>query len=208
MKVFGLTGGIGMGKTTAGNLLGERAVPVIDTDVLAREIVEPGRPALQEIQRAFGNQVIGPDGQLRREELARIVFSDTAARQKLENITHPRIRELWQAQIEKSGGGKHRRPRSSLFPCCSKPAPRASWTRRSARPGPPPPSVAGSPNAAGPRSKSPSVWPLNGRSKKKMARADYIALSEDGLEILAEQLDRIFFGKSSGRATAHDHQGA
>src|SRR5262249_54129238 len=70
------------------------------TDLLAREVVEPGRPALQEIVRAFGSQLVGTDGRLRRDELARIVFSDPAARQKLEDITHPRIRELWQAQVD------------------------------------------------------------------------------------------------------------
>src|SRR6185295_5789625 len=56
--------------------------------------------ALQEIQRAFGTQLTGPDGRLRRDELARIVFSDPAARQKLESITHPRIRELWRERIK------------------------------------------------------------------------------------------------------------
>src|SRR5215471_18546701 len=100
MKVFGLTGGIGMGKTTAGNLLQLRGLLVIDTDLLAREIVEPGRPALQEIARVFGNQLIGADGRLQRDELARIIFSDPAARQTLEDITHPRIRELWLARVE------------------------------------------------------------------------------------------------------------
>jgi len=100
MKLFGLTGGIGMGKSAAAEILAERGVSLIDTDLLARSIVEPGQPALKEIQRAFGDSIISPDGKLRRDALARIVFSDPAARQKLEEITHPRIRELWRTQIE------------------------------------------------------------------------------------------------------------
>jgi dephospho-CoA kinase len=98
MKLFGLTGGVGMGKSAAERLLRARRVPVVDTDALAREVVEPGQPALAEIQRVFGPEVIDSDGQLRREEVARRVFADPAARQQLEAITHPRIRELWLAQ--------------------------------------------------------------------------------------------------------------
>ena len=71
MNVFGLTGGIGMGKSAAGQWLSLHAVPVVDTDLLARDIVEPGQPALQEIQRAFGPGVIGADGRLRREQQPR-----------------------------------------------------------------------------------------------------------------------------------------
>jgi dephospho-CoA kinase len=99
MKVFGLTGGMGMGKSTADKLLRERGVPVVDTDILARQIVEPGQPALAEIQRAFGPEIIGPDNRLRRDELARRVFSDSDARKKLETILHPRIRQFWQEQV-------------------------------------------------------------------------------------------------------------
>src|SRR5438874_1715353 len=100
MNVIGLTGGVGMGKTTAANLLQQRGLPVIDTDVLAREVVEPGKPAWEEIQRVFGHDITAPDGQLRRDELARQVFSDDARRRQLEEIVHPRIREAWQAQVE------------------------------------------------------------------------------------------------------------
>jgi dephospho-CoA kinase len=100
MKVLGLTGGIGMGKSTSARLFQERAVPVVDTDDLARKVVEPGQPALAEILAAFGPEMIGPDGRLRRDEMARRVFADSAARQRLEGILHPRIRELWRAQVE------------------------------------------------------------------------------------------------------------
>lgn len=100
MKLFGLTGGIGMGKSTSGRLLSERGIPVIDTDILARQLVEPGQPALEEIRNAFGQEVIDASGRLRRDELARKVFSDKAALQMLENILHPRIRRLWQADAK------------------------------------------------------------------------------------------------------------
>jgi dephospho-CoA kinase len=100
MKTFGLTGGIGMGKSTAAQILRARNVAVVDTDELARQVVTPGQPALAEVRQAFGADMLGPDGQLRREELARIVFSDPAARQQLEAILHPRIRELWSAQLQ------------------------------------------------------------------------------------------------------------
>lgn len=89
-----------MGKSTAAALLRERGVAVVDTDELARLVVAPGQPALVEVQVAFGADIVGPDGQLRREALARIIFADAAARQKLEAILHPRIQELWMAQLQ------------------------------------------------------------------------------------------------------------
>src|ERR1035437_2796919 len=100
MKVCGLTGGAGMGKSTAAQFLRTCGAQVADTDELARQLVQPGLPALAEIQAAFGKNIIASDGQLKRDELARIVFADAAARQKLEAILHPRIRERWLAQIK------------------------------------------------------------------------------------------------------------
>jgi dephospho-CoA kinase len=100
MKLFGLTGGIGMGKSAAAHILSRRGVFVEDTDELARCIVEPSQPALAEIRKTFGDEVISREGTLRRDVLARIVFSDPSARQKLEAITHPLIRELWKKQME------------------------------------------------------------------------------------------------------------
>jgi len=99
MKVIGLTGGIGMGKSTAGQLLQQWLTPVVDTDSLARQVVEPGQPALREIEAAFGPGVIGPAGRLQRDELAQLVFADDSRRKTLEAIVHPRIRELWQAHV-------------------------------------------------------------------------------------------------------------
>jgi dephospho-CoA kinase len=100
MKVLGLTGGIGMGKSTSAGLFRARGVPVVDTDDLARQVVEPGQPALAEVIAIFGPQITDSDGRLRREELARRVFADSAALHRLEAILHPRIRELWRAQAE------------------------------------------------------------------------------------------------------------
>jgi dephospho-CoA kinase len=90
----GLTGGIASGKTTVSRLFEALGVPVIDTDVLAREVVAPGQPALAQIAERFGKQVIAQDGSLDRAALRSIVFVDPAARTELEQITHPAIRAL------------------------------------------------------------------------------------------------------------------
>lgn len=100
MKLYGLTGGIGSGKSTSGRLLAGRGVPVTDADIIARQIVEPGEPALEEIRRRFGGEVIGTDGRLRRDELARRIFGNAAERKDLEAILHPRIREVWSGTVE------------------------------------------------------------------------------------------------------------
>lgn len=101
MILIGLTGGVGMGKSTSADLLLARGVPVIDTDHLAREVVRAGEPALGEIRQEFGDEVIREDGQLNREAMARIVFSDDTKRQRLEAIVHPRIRQRWQAEADR-----------------------------------------------------------------------------------------------------------
>jgi dephospho-CoA kinase len=100
MKVCGLTGGVGMGKSTAAQFLQARGAQVVDADKLARQLVQPGQPALAEIQAEFGKDVVAPDSGLRRDKLAEIVFADAAARKKLEAILHPRIRERWLARVE------------------------------------------------------------------------------------------------------------
>jgi dephospho-CoA kinase len=100
MKVCGLTGGVGMGKSTAAGFFREHGAQILDTDELARQFVQRGQPALADIQAAFGKNVIGPTGELKRGELAQIVFADADTRKKLEAILHPRIREQWLAQIE------------------------------------------------------------------------------------------------------------
>jgi len=100
MKTCGLTGGVGMGKSAAAGILDAHGAQVVDTDELARRLVEPGQPALAEIKKEFGEKIISSGGGLKRGELARIIFADGAARKKLEEILHPKIRERWLAQIE------------------------------------------------------------------------------------------------------------
>ncbi|HZL79823.1 MAG TPA: dephospho-CoA kinase [Candidatus Limnocylindrales bacterium] len=100
MKTCGLTGGAGMGKSTAAGFFLQHGARIIDTDDLARQLVEPGQPALAEIKKQFGSNLLAGNGELKRDELARLVFSDPAARKKLEDILHPRIRERWLAQIK------------------------------------------------------------------------------------------------------------
>lgn len=94
MFTVGLTGGIGSGKSTVANLFAELGVPVIDTDVVARQLTEPGGAALEAIRAAFGEDVILADGMLDRAALRRRVFADAAARRQLEAILHPRIRQM------------------------------------------------------------------------------------------------------------------
>lgn len=91
MYLIGLTGGIASGKSVVSARLAERGAVVVDADVLAREVVEPGTPALAAIAETFGPGVIGPDGTLDRPALGAIVFSDAAKRQQLNDITHPAV---------------------------------------------------------------------------------------------------------------------
>ncbi|MGI9223110.1 MAG: dephospho-CoA kinase [Woeseiaceae bacterium] len=100
----GLTGGIASGKSTVADMFAELGVPVIDTDVIAREVVQPGEPALDEIREAFGDQVIGPDGNLDRAAMRMIVFADESARHELEKILHPRIRNTAMQQADRARG--------------------------------------------------------------------------------------------------------
>jgi len=97
-RVFGLTGGIASGKSTVGRMFASLGVSVVDADMLAREVVQPGQPALQAIAQAFGPKVFLPDGSLDRKSLASLVFADDKARAKLEAILHPRIREAFQRE--------------------------------------------------------------------------------------------------------------
>jgi dephospho-CoA kinase len=101
---IGLTGGIASGKSTVADMFAELGVPVIDTDVIARDVVRPGGPALEEIREAFGDGVIAADGTLDRPAMRAIVFSDDAARRQLEAILHPRIGEATRQQADAAGG--------------------------------------------------------------------------------------------------------
>lgn len=89
-----------MGKSTVAQLLGERGEQIIDTDLLARDLVMPRQPALEEIRREFGSEILNPDGTLNRSALAAVVFRDSQKRSRLEGILHPRIRAAWLAKAE------------------------------------------------------------------------------------------------------------
>jgi dephospho-CoA kinase len=200
MKLLGLTGGVGMGKSTAAQFLVKRGVPVIDTDLLARQVVEPGQPALKEIQRTFGDSVIAPDGQLRRDVLARIVFSDPVARQKLENLTHPRIRELWGKQVALWRSAQtpvacvvipllfetsaEREFDATICIACSP----ATQQKRLQQRGWAPEQIS---------QRIAAQFP----AEKKIAAANFVVWSEGGLDVLEAQLDRIL---AWSRAEVHD----
>jgi dephospho-CoA kinase len=191
MKTYALTGGIGMGKSTAANLLRHWGVPLTDSDEIARQIIEPGQPALAEIQAAFGPEIVGADGCLRRAELARMVFADAPARRQLEAIMHPRIRAVWQAQIA-SWRAQDKSLVAAVIPllfetdaaknfdatvcvACSAATQRRrllerGWTLDQIE------------------QRLQAQWPI----EEKIVLADYVVWTEGGLELLAEQLQRIF----------------
>ena len=190
MKLVGLTGGIGMGKSTATQWLRSRSIAVVDTDELARQVVEPGQPALEEIRREFGDRMIGSDGNLRREELAKVVFANPAARLSLERITHPRIRDLWMRQIDawRSGGkslavvvipllfetGAESAFHSVVCVACGPDIQRKrllerGWTEEQIH------------------ERQSAQWPIG----RKISRADYVVWTEGSLDVHGEQLDRI-----------------
>ncbi len=200
MKVCGLTGGVGMGKSTAAHFLRQHGAQVVDTDELAHQLVEPGQPALMEIQTVFGKSVVAPDGQLRRDELAQIIFTDPAARKKLEAILHPRIRECWLAQVEtwraapkrSDGGRRENHPLAVvviplLFEtraesdfdkiicvACSAAVQRERLLAR----GWTPDQI---------RQRLAAQWPV----EQKIARSDFVVWTDGALDVHAQQLEQI-----------------
>ena len=190
MKVIGLTGGIGMGKSTSAQLLQWRGAMVVDTDDLARQVVEPGQPALAEVEAAFGNDIIGADKRLRREQLARVVFGDAAARERLEEILHPRIRELWRAKVGgwRSDGrklavvvipllfetGAETEVDAVICVACTA----ATQHERLAARGWAPAEI---------EQRNAAQWPV----AEKIARAHHVVWTEAGMDVHAQQLYRI-----------------
>jgi len=191
MKLIGLTGGIGGGKSTAADLLGKRGVPVVDTDAIAHELLAPGQPALLEVFETFGGRVRDEYGRLMRGELARIVFTDPAARKQIEAILHPRIRESWLARANQwLVAGEtvgvvvipllFETAATSLFfatvcAACTAATQRQrllgrGWTE------------------AHIRDRLQAQWPM----EKKMAASDFVVWTEAGLDVHEAQLDRIF----------------
>jgi dephospho-CoA kinase len=190
MTVIGLTGGVGTGKSTSARLLQQRLIPVVDTDQLARQVVALGEPALQEVAAAFGPGVIGAEGRLRRDELARIVFADPAKRQRLEAILHPRIRQRWQQQVEQWKQQRHARC-VVVIPLLYETAAAAHFDTVIC--------VACSSATQRQRLQSrgwtgeqidqrlAAQWPV----QKKMDLANYVVWTEAGLDTHAAQLERI-----------------
>ena len=105
-RVFrvGLTGGIASGKSTAAKFFGALGVPILDSDQIAREVVEPGQPPLERLVARFGASILTPDGHLDRPALRDIVFSDPKARADLEALTHPAIGAALEARSATAGG--------------------------------------------------------------------------------------------------------
>jgi dephospho-CoA kinase len=190
VNLFGITGGVGMGKSTAGQLLQQRGVPVADTDQIARQLTEPGQPALGEIAQRFGPAVLSADGRLDRAELARVVFAEAAARADLEAILHPRIRAVWEAEAQ-SWRDAGRDCGAVLIPLLfeTEAAPRfdaiicvacteaSQWRRLRLRGW----------TDAQIRQRLAAQWPV----ERKMARSDYVIWTDTPLEIHAAQLERV-----------------
>ena len=105
-SLVGLTGGIGSGKSAVAELLAAKGAAIVDSDVIAREVVEPGTAGLAEIVERFGSEVLDGEGRLNRKALGAVVFNDTDARRDLEAIVHPAVRrraaELTEAAPEGS----------------------------------------------------------------------------------------------------------
>ena len=180
-----------MGKSTSARLLSLGGIPILDTDMIAREIVEPGQPALTEIAATFGIEFIDAEGKLRRDLLAEIVFSSPEKLKELESILHPIIRDRWlgQAQIWR----RENRPvgviiipllfeteAQSHFDAiiCTACSPRTQHERLIARRWPQ--------NQIDQR--LAAQWPV----EKKMAASNYVIWTEGVMEIHLLQLRRIF----------------
>ncbi|MFY0990163.1 dephospho-CoA kinase [Halomonas sp. C05BenzN] len=103
--IVGVTGGIASGKSTVARAFAALGIPWVDADDVAREVVEPGEPALAEIAARHGERVLLEDGRLDRRALREIVFADEAERRWLESVTHPRIRERLEARLAQLQAG-------------------------------------------------------------------------------------------------------
>jgi len=101
---IGLTGGIASGKSTVADMFAAHGIPIIDTDVIARQVVTPGQPALDEIRRFFGDAVFDEDGSLDRAAMRKLIFADSGRRRQLESILHPRIQQETIRQADAANG--------------------------------------------------------------------------------------------------------
>ena len=101
-KIIGLTGGIASGKSTVSNWLISQGYPVVDADIAARKVVEPGMPALRKITEAFGNDMLLKDGTLDRKKLGSVIFADEEKRHTLNAIVHPAVREWMEQETDRA----------------------------------------------------------------------------------------------------------
>lgn len=99
MLKVGLTGGIGSGKSTVSNFFAQLGVPIVDADVIARQLVEPGQAALRQLCSAFGGEILNQDGSLNRPRLRQLAFSNATKKQRLDAIMHPLIFDEIQTQV-------------------------------------------------------------------------------------------------------------
>jgi len=197
VRTLGLTGGVGMGKSTAADLLAHRGVAVVDTDLIARQVVEPGQPALEQVKVTFGEAFVNADGRLDREEMARLVFADAAARRQLEEILHPAVHAVWRRQVNiwRSQG----RPLAVVMIPLLFETQTADWfdvtlcvactagTQRERL-------LARGWNPQQIQQRLQAQLPI----ERKMELADYVVWTEGGLDVLEEQLDRIIQGGPGG----------
>lgn len=107
MDIYGLTGGIGSGKTATGALLEEFGIPVLYADDFARTVVAPGTEGLKAVVEAFGTGVLNEEAELDRERMASLVFTDASKRAQLESILHPRIRACFQQEVDRLAKAGH-----------------------------------------------------------------------------------------------------
>lgn len=110
LQSFSLTGSIATGKSSVAAMLEAMGAHIVDTDLIAREVVEPGRPALGEIQALFGKEAINPDGTLNRKWVRDRIIRDPEERNRLNAVTHPRIQRIVMEEIERYGGLKDGMP--------------------------------------------------------------------------------------------------
>jgi dephospho-CoA kinase len=122
--ILGLTGGIGSGKSAASHWFEQQGIQVVDADVVAREIVAVGQPALQQIRSSFGEWALLDNGELNRRALREHIFQDPSARKQLEKITHPAIRQSIMQQLQAATSPavvpRRSRKRVSRFRCDSR----------------------------------------------------------------------------------------
>jgi dephospho-CoA kinase len=187
-----------MGKSTSADFFAERGLRVIDTDVIARQLVEPGQSALSEIATAFGEDMLGPDGQLKRDALAKRVFSDPIQRKRLESILHPRIREHWLNEV-KQLAQKNVDPCVVVIPLLFETGAESQFDHVI--------SVACSAGAQHERLQArgwtsdqiqqriAAQWPIG----KKIAASQFVISTEGSLETHSKQIDQILAAVTAGK---------